>query len=401
MADRRWKIADGSQLPCKKPPEKTAIFHLPSSIFRLNIMKKNIWLVLAVSVSGNLFAQQVTNAPPAPAIAAPAATNAPAAATSTPASTNAPATKAGKKTTPKKKAEKKAPAPKKTVTELRTVPLVAGQATVVASNVNVRAQAKLKSEVITQVQKGQNLNVLEEVTLKNSGPSEPSAWAKIVLPANIHVWVNTSFLTTNKTVIPKKLSLRAGPGENYSRIGIIKQGDEVKEVGRKGDWVEIEAPAEAFGFVAAQYLKQDTNAPVVPTEPPPAAAVVTENPPVAPATNEPAATEPTNVPPAAEVATTPPPPTPETNAVPEEPPPPRIVDRDGFVRGTFSIQAPTKFELVSPDTGKVMNYLYSTSPELDLRRYKGLRIVVTGEEGLDERWRNTPVITIQKIQVLE
>jgi hypothetical protein len=36
-----------------------------------------------------------------------------------------------------------------------------------------------------------------------------------------------------------------------------------------------------------------------------------------------------------------------------------------------------------------------------MRRYKGLRIIVTGEEGLEERWGNTPVITIQKIQVLE
>jgi hypothetical protein len=38
---------------------------------------------------------------------------------------------------------------------------------------------------------------------------------------------------------------------------------------------------------------------------------------------------------------------------------------------------------------------------LDLSRYKGLHIVVTGEEGLDRRWRNTPVITIQRILVLE
>jgi hypothetical protein len=71
------------------------------------------------------------------------------------------------------------------------------------------------------------------------------------------------------------------------------------------------------------------------------------------------------------------------------------------VRGTFSIQAPTHFELVSPQTGRVINYLYTTSVSLDLHEYKGLRIVVTGEEGLDERWRNTPVITIQKIQVIE
>jgi hypothetical protein len=54
--------------------------------------------------------------------------------------------------------------------------------------------------------------------------------------------------------------------------------------------------------------------------------------------------------------------------------------------------------LISADTGKTINYLYTTSNELDLRRYKGLRVVVTGEEALDERWPNTPLITIQRIQ---
>jgi hypothetical protein len=93
--------------------------------------------------------------------------------------------------------------------------------------------------------------------------------------------------------------------------------------------------------------------------------------------------------------------TPPPEPVVEEPPPPRIVQREGIVRGMTSIQAPSKFVLVSPENGRDIDYLYTTSKELDLRRYKGLRIIVTGEEGLDERWGNTPVITIQKIQVLE
>ena len=79
----------------------------------------------------------------------------------------------------------------------------------------------------------------------------------------------------------------------------------------------------------------------------------------------------------------------------------RVVMREGIVRGTFSIQAPTHFELISPDTRRTIDYLHTTSPSLDLSQYKGLRIVVSGEEGLDERWGNTPVITIQKIQVVE
>jgi hypothetical protein len=56
--------------------------------------------------------------------------------------------------------------------------------------------------------------------------------------------------------------------------------------------------------------------------------------------------------------------------------------------------------LVSPENGRTIDYLYTTSKNLDLRRYKGLRVVVTGQEGLDDRWGNTPVLTIQKIEAL-
>jgi uncharacterized protein YgiM (DUF1202 family) len=357
-------------------------------------MRKNVWLFLAVMLSTRLLAQQVTNPPPAAPIAAPSNAPAPAAVTTnaTPV-TNAAKPKAESKKS--KKSEKKSAAKKKeSVPEPVTTPLVVGKASVIASNVNIRGQAKLRSEVIGKLQKGDSVDVLEEILLRKSETNEPSAWAKIILPASTHVWVNSSFVSSNKTVVPKKLKLRGGPGEEYSMLGIIKRGDEVKEVGTKGDWIEIEAPPEACGFVAARYLKQEPT-PVETTEPPTTTTVVTENPPVTPATNEPPVTptEPTTA-----AATTNEPP---AKPVVEEPPPRRIVDREGFVRGTFSIQAPTKYELVSPETGKVINYLYTSSARLDLGQYKGMRIVVTGEEGLDDRWRNTPVITIQKLVVVE
>jgi hypothetical protein len=178
---------------------------------------------------------------------------------------------------------------------------------------------------------------------------------------------------------------------------MLKKGDPVKEMGTKGDWTEIEAPADAYAFMAAQYLKQEAPGAVAVAEPPPTPATVTEPPVVTPATNT---VEPLPVPatttnePAATATTT-------TEPKPDEPPPKRIVQREGLVRGTISIQAPTRFELVSPENRKTINYLFTNSRDLDLRRYKGMRIIVTGEEGLDERWRNTPVITIQKIQVIE
>jgi len=355
----------------------------------------NYWLIFAAMISTNLLSQQATNSPPPPPIAAPAAPAVDGAGT-TP--TNAPAPTTEKKKA--KKSGKKAAAKKKDAArELRTVPLVAGSATVIASNVNVRGQAKLNSEVITRLNKGQTVSVLEEVTLKNSGPDEPSAWAKIILPPTAHAWVSAAFIdATNKSVIPKKLKLRGGPGENYSVLGMLKQGDQVKEVSSKGEWMEIEAPAEACAFVAAQYLKQEApgTVPSAPTETAPTPATVAENPTIAPAPAEP----PVTPPPADTPVVTPAPATPEVPAV-EEPPPRRIVQHEGLVRGTFSIQAPTRYELISLENHKVINYLFSASSGLELSRYKGLHIIVTGEEGLDERWKSTPVITIQKIQVLE
>jgi uncharacterized protein YgiM (DUF1202 family) len=278
-----------------------------------------------------------------------------------------------------------------------------------ANHVNVRGQAKLKSEVVTRLDKGQTVTVVEEIVRNNSGPDEPSAWAKILLPTNSHVWVNTVYIdATNKTVLPKRLNLRSGPGENYSILGRMDHGDAVKEITTKGDWTQIEPPANSYAFVAAQFLKQEAPgavAPIaaasIPPEPvtPATPATVPEGPAVATNATEvavPATPVDTN-------AVTPPPaqtePPPATPAA-DEPPPKRIVQREGLVRGLISIQAPTKFSLVA-DNGRTIDYLYTTSPNLDLRRYKGLRIVVTGEESLDDRWGNTPMITIQKIQVVD
>lgn len=344
-----------------------------------------------------------TAPPPAePAPAVEASTNAPAASTKK----KAPAKKkTAKKSTTSKTAAKKPAAP-----ELKTVPLVPGPATVDAHHVNVRSKAGLVGEVISHLTNGQPVTVIEEIHLKKSGPEEPSAWAKILLPDETHVWIKSSLIDSNNAIIPKKANLRAGPGENYGVLGTVERGEPVQAIDTKNDWTQIHAPTNAYAFMAAQYLKQGEETTVAMNSgsfsndvimTPPTTTMMPEMPPMAPATTEAPGTMDTNN---NTTAMTPPPSTmPEAPAAPvvQEPPPPRIVSHEGVVRSSFSIQAPTRYELVSQDTHKTVNYLYTTSTNLDLGRYKGLHIIVTGEEGLDERWRNTPVITIQRIQVLD
>ena len=54
-----------------------------------------------------------------------------------------------------------------------------------------------------------------------------------------------------------------------------------------------------------------------------------------------------------------------------------------------SVIAPTAYELYDPNTVTSIDYLYTTTTNLDLSRYNGLHIIVTGEEGLAERWNQT------------
>lgn len=392
-------------------------------------MKTTLWLVCGSLLGCGLHAQQATNALTPPAIETPAAASAMTGGAPTGTADSAkPPAPAPKKKAPAKKAAVKKPS---SVT-LKTTPLHAGAATVIASNVNVRGQATLRGEVVGRLTKGQEVTVLEEVTLKESAPDEPSAWAKIQLPPGTKVWVHTMFIDADsKKVKPRRLNVRGGPGENYSVLGLLERDQTVNDHQVKGDWLEIDPPPTAYAFVAAQYLSQElttTVAAATPETPRPEQPATTAAPETAPAT-EPAQPAPTTnaVPEAPVIAAAPteaPPVTPSSEPVPtvpsttptsdtnliaaveteadeEEPLPPRIVQREGVVRGSASIQAPTKFELFSPESRRVINYLYIDEKDLDLGRYKGLRIIATGEEGLDERWRNTPVLNIQRIQVLE
>lgn len=303
---------------------------------------------------------------------------------------------------PEKAAKKTKPAAAKPAALAeKPVILSPGAATIVGKNINVRGKASFKGEIVTKLQNGDAVTVIEQVILSKPKAGEPSQWAKISYPTNAHVWVHSSYLNADKTVKPKKLNIRTGAGENYSVVGTLEQGTAVKEVSTKGSWTEIEAPADAFAFVAASFVHQDATSatvpPVVSVQPPEATpATVTTDPIVAPTTTDLANTNPAVEPNPTVVdsANVPPP-------IVEEVWVPRTVSHEGIVKATVSIQAPTKYGLHSADNGKLINYLYSPTAQLELSRYAGKHIIVSGQEGLDERWLNTPVLTIQKIYVVK
>jgi uncharacterized protein YgiM (DUF1202 family) len=321
-------------------------------------------------------------------------------------------------------------------------------------HIRVRGQASLNSEVVALIMRGQVVTVLEDINHKKAKPDEPSHWYRVSLPTNASVWVNSDYIDkTTHTVRPKLLNLRGGPGENYSVLGRLERGATVTVLSEKASWLKIEPPSTASGFVAAHLLIKEPAAvaaalaahpaPTAPkvaaaapvavppapvaevksTEPAPVVAttVVTNPAPVVTANEPPAVPAPPTAPPAttnAAVPVTPPPPAPpavavsvppadlstvDTNQLPTPPPEllKRVITREGLLKGTFSVQAPSYYELRSIDNNRLIDYIWSPSTNIVLKSYKGKRVFVTGEELLDERWPQTPVITVDAITVAQ
>jgi SH3-like domain-containing protein len=288
-------------------------------------------------------------------------------------------------------------------------------ATVKQDSINVRGLPAYAGEVVTHLKKGQTVTVLEQVTLAKPKKDEPADWSRIALPQDAKAYVFADFIDTNTmTVSGTRINVRGGPGENFSVLARLEKGAPVKEVRRTQGWIQIEPPTNAYGFVASVYL-----ALLSPAAPPPASSVVPEPVPPPPAAAAPVEPVVTNTP--AEVTNTTPPAIaaapivvpeplapPPTNNVPPAaevvapPPEPaktdtmrRIVTREGYVRKTKSVQAPTDYELRDIRSGDLTEFLLPNDP--NFKAYIGARVSVTGPEAMDHRWLNTPVLQVQTI----
>ena len=117
-------------------------------------------------------------------------------------------------------------------------------ARVTADNVNLRAKATDKSEVVVQAQLDDQLTVLAV---------EPE-WVQIQPPKNVYFWVHRDFVS-NGQVKAKNLRVRAGPGINYSIVGSLIRGDQIETLGEFGDWLKVVPPKGASLWVSKQLVE--------------------------------------------------------------------------------------------------------------------------------------------------
>lgn len=348
--------------------------------------------------------------------------------------------------------------------------------------INVRSQPSVDAEILATLKGGQEVEVLGEV----SGSEPGETWSRVAMPHQVTVWVLGQLVNSKTGVVrSKELHFRAGPGRNYSVLGTLKSGDQVKVLREFDGWLQIEPPSGSVAFVASRLLASPAQSAVAPSKvpvPEPAPAPVAKvdsktpdatavrripppplpaTPPPAPRVDPPVAVVPpvVNPPPVVPAkdsvvqATDPAPIEPSTPAMaplfapklkkdksatsrrlaptqlgaprllgaprilgnlPEtgakffllthvDPPfvvdkfPPRFVVRQGKVFPALSVQAPTAFELRAGSYQEgAIDYLLPPA-DLRLKDFSGKRVLVSGYEYRDPRWR-LPVLKIEKVE---
>ena len=135
----------------------------------------------------------------------------------------------------------------------------ADTATVSTEALNVRGRAGFIGEVITRLNRGDTVTILDTATISNPEAGEPAQWFKIALPANTPVWVHGYYVSPEThTITASELKVRGGPGVNYSVLGMIEEGTAVTEIRRQGEWIEIEPPGGLSAYIAASLVTRDT-----------------------------------------------------------------------------------------------------------------------------------------------
>ena len=63
--------------------------------------------------------------------------------------------------------------------------------------------------------------------------------------------------------------------------------------------------------------------------------------------------------------------------------------------------APTDYKLYDLTTKQDINFLYPSSPNIDFSKLVDDKVIVSGEEGIQANWPNTPVMAVQDVQIVE
>ena len=119
--------------------------------------------------------------------------------------------------------------------------------TVTGDNVNMRVSPSLRSEVVGQLERGQEVRIL----------LTDGEWCAIIPPMKMSAWVSKQYVKDG-LVTGRRVNVRSGPGISYGRLTYLRQGTAVTVLEEKGGWVKIDLPDTGRLWVSSRYIDHTT-----------------------------------------------------------------------------------------------------------------------------------------------
>jgi len=275
-------------------------------------------------------------------------------------------------------------------------------ATIAGDRVNLRARPTLQAEVVGQANEGDRIVVR----------SFSNDWAEVAPPAGIEFCVHRDFVKDGRVQV-SKLQVRAGPGINYSKVGMMVKGDAVKVIGEFGEWLKIAPPPgcslwitrsmvklpepKAVASVKPAVVASATTTVVAAVAPRPAAGVPSVPSAVPPPVVRPAVPAPVAPPPAvaSAVPAAPAAYTPDDLRLAPVDNQGAVVMREGRVRTTVLVLGrPSRYHLVDEAGGETVCYLRGNDAQL--RNFVDRRLRIRGRQFWVQGNRH-PVVVVDQI----
>jgi uncharacterized protein YgiM (DUF1202 family) len=128
--------------------------------------------------------------------------------------------------------------------------------------VNVRSRATISSEVLTQLNTGDKVEILESVILSETVPGNPKEWFRIVVPQDVVLWVSEDYIDAAENLVTAtRLNVRAGPHQKFKVVARLNRGDKVETLKQSEGWISIKPPRGAVAYVAADLVDLTSDSP--------------------------------------------------------------------------------------------------------------------------------------------
>jgi len=155
--------------------------------------------------------------------------------------------------------------------------VIIGIGSINGTRVSARGKPTIFSQLVFQFNKGEQVKILENITIASPKVGEPRKWLRVQVPSDCGLWVDARYLgviigtvnlkprvhrteTLQANVEAQQLEILGGAGENFPVLGILKHGDTVHLSGQtKNHWAEIYAPKCTSIYVPAYFITLNPN----------------------------------------------------------------------------------------------------------------------------------------------